>query len=137
MGQITGKDNNRVPTVEECNDAYGGNYMTESEVAEAISNATANFLTLSDFQMAFSTSSGYIKFPNGVMIQAGYGGQHTTDRQSLSFHTPFPTKCIAVVVSGNRDGDGANGYNYVYNVTRYGFEVSFDKSPGYYIAVGY
>lgn len=23
MGQITGKDNNRVPTVEECNDAYG------------------------------------------------------------------------------------------------------------------
>lgn len=30
MGQITGKDNNRVPTVKECNDAYGGNYMTES-----------------------------------------------------------------------------------------------------------
>ena len=25
MGQITGKDNNRVPTVEECNDAFGNN----------------------------------------------------------------------------------------------------------------
>lgn len=23
MGQITGKDNNRVPTVKECNEAYG------------------------------------------------------------------------------------------------------------------
>ena len=50
MGQITGKDNNRVPTVKECNDAYGGNYMTESQVAEAISDATANFLTSSHFQ---------------------------------------------------------------------------------------
>lgn len=57
--------------------------------------------------------------------------------QSLSFYTPFPTKCVAVVVSGERSGDGANGYNYVYNVTRYGFEVSFDNSPGYYIAIGY
>lgn len=27
MGQITGKDNNRVPTVKECNDAYGGNWI--------------------------------------------------------------------------------------------------------------
>lgn len=53
MGQITGKDNNRVPTVKECNDAYGGNYMTESQVAEAISDATANFLTSTDFKMAF------------------------------------------------------------------------------------
>ena len=51
MGQITGKDNNRVPTVKECNDAYGGNYMTESQVAEAISDATANFLTSTDFKM--------------------------------------------------------------------------------------
>lgn len=25
MGQITGKDNNRVPTVKECNDAFGNN----------------------------------------------------------------------------------------------------------------
>lgn len=137
MGQITGKYNNRVPTVEECNDAYGGNYMTESEVAEAISNATANFLTLSDFQMSFGADGGYIKFPNGFMIQAGYGGGYTTDRQSLSFYTPFPLRCVAVVVSGDRSGDGANGFNYVYNVTRYGFEVSFDRSPGYYIAVGY
>lgn len=56
MGQITGKDNNRVPTVKECNDAYGGNYMTESEVAEAISDATANFLTSSDFQMSFGVA---------------------------------------------------------------------------------
>ena len=91
MGQITGKDNNRVPTVEECNDAFGGDYMTESQVNEAISNATANFLSSSDFTMAWGSTSG----------------------------------------------DGANGYNYVYNVTRYGFEVSWDKSPGYYIAVGY
>ena len=29
MGQITGKDNNRVPTVEECNDAFGGDYVTQ------------------------------------------------------------------------------------------------------------
>lgn len=137
MGQITGKDNNRVPTVKECNDAYGGNYMTESQVAEAISDATANFLTSSDFQMSFGAAGGYIKFPNGFMIQAGHGGRQTTDRQSLSFYTPFPTKCVAVVVSGERSGDGANGYNYVYNVTRYGFEVSFDNSSGYYIAIGY
>ena len=137
MGQITGKDNNRVPTVKECNDAYGGNYMTESKVAEAISDATANFLISSDFKMSFGATSGYIKFPNGFMIQAGYGGRYTTDRQSLNFYIPFPTKCVAVVVSGERSQDGANGYNYVYNVTRYGFEVSFDKSPGYYIAIGY
>lgn len=59
MEQITGKDNNRVPTVKECNDAYGGNYMTESEVAEAISDATANFLTSSDFQMSFGAASRF------------------------------------------------------------------------------
>lgn len=137
MGQITDKDNNRVPTVKECNDAYGGNYMTESEVAKAISDATANFLISSDFKMVFGATSGYIKFPNGFMIQAGYGGRYTTDKQSLSFYTPFPARCVAVVVSGERSEGGAHGYNYVYNVTRYGFEVSFDKSPGYYIAVGY
>lgn len=137
MGQITGKNNNRVPTVKECNDAYGGDYMTESQVNEAISNATANFLTSTDFKMAFGSTSGYIKFPNGFMIQAGYGGRYTTDRQSLSFYTPFPTKCVAVVVTGDRSQNGDKGYNYVYNVTRSGFEVSFDKSPGYYIAIGY
>lgn len=97
MGQITGKDNNRVPTVKECNDAYGGNYMTESEVAKAISDATANFLTSSDFQMAFGAADGF-------MIQAGYGGRQTTARQSLSFYTPFQAKCVAVVVSGERSG---------------------------------
>ena len=59
MGQITGKDNNRVPTVKECNDAYGGNYMTESQVAEAISDATANFLTSTDFKMAFNNENSY------------------------------------------------------------------------------
>ena len=96
-----------IPTVKECNDAYGGNYMTESEVAEAISDATANFLTSSDFQMSFGAASGYIKFPNGFMIQAGHGGRQTTDRQSLSFYTPFPTKCVAVVVSG--EGEPGTG----------------------------
>lgn len=133
MGQITGKDNNRVPTVKECNDAYGGNYMTESQVAKAISDA----LTSTDFKMSFGSASGYIKFPNGFMIQAGHGGRETTNRQHLNFYIPFPTKCVAVVVSGERSGDGARGYNYVYNVTRYGFEVSYDNSPGYYIAIGY
>lgn len=49
MGQITGKDNNRVPTVKECNDAYGGNYMTESQVAEAISEQQLTF-NLNRFQ---------------------------------------------------------------------------------------
>lgn len=137
MGQIIGKNNNRVPTVEECNDAFGGDYMTESQVNEAISNATAGFLSSSDFKMAFGSTSGYIKFPNGFMIQAGYGGRNTTDRQYISFYTSFPSRCVAVVTSGNRDGDGANGYNYVYNVSRTGFEVSWDNTPGYYIAVGY
>lgn len=137
MGQIIGKNNNRVPTVEECNDAFGGDYMTESQVNEAISNATAGFLSSSDFKMAFGSTSGYIKFPNGFMIQAGYGGRNTTDRQYISFYTSFPSRCVAVVTNGNRSGDGANGYNYVYNVTRSGFEVSWDNSSGYYIAVGY
>lgn len=137
MGQIIGKNNNRVPTVEECNDAFGGDYMTESQVNEAISNATAGFLSSSDFKMVFGPTSGYIKFPNGFMIQAGYGGRNTTDRQYINFYTSFPSRCVAVVTNGNRSGDGANGYNYVYNVTRSGFEVSWDNSPGYYIAVGY
>lgn len=137
MGQIIGKNNNRVPTVEECNDAFGGDYMTESQVNEAISNATAGFLSSSDFKMAFGSTSGYIKFPNGFMIQAGYGGRDTTGRQYISFYTSFPSRCVAVVTNGNRSEDGANGYNYVYNVTRSGFEVSWDNSPGYYIAVGY
>ena len=137
MGQIIGKNNNRVPTVEECNDAFGGDYMTESQVNEAISNATAGFLSSSDFKMAFGSTSGYIKFPNGFMIQAGYGGRNTTDRQYINFYISFPSRCVAVVTNGDRSGDGANGYNYVYNVTRSGFEVSWDDSPGYYIAVGY
>lgn len=137
MGQIIGKNSNRVPTVEECNDAFGGDYMTESQVNEAISNATAGFLSSSDFKMVFGPTNGYIKFPNGFMIQAGYGGRKTTDRQYINFYTSFPSRCVAVVTSGDRSGDGANGYNYVYNVTRSGFEVSWDDSPGYYIAVGY
>lgn len=137
MGQIIGKNNNRVPTVEECNDAFGGDYMTESQVNEAISNATAGLLASSDFKMSFGSTSGYIKFPNGFMIQAGYGGTNTTDRQYIAFYMPFSSKCVAVVTNGDRSGDGANGYNYVYNVTRSGFEVSWDRSPGYYIAVGY
>lgn len=86
MGQITGKDNNRVPTVKECNDAYGGNYMTESQVAEAISDATANFLTSTDFKMAFGAASGYIKFPNGFMIQAGHGGREPPQSKLVMKH---------------------------------------------------
>lgn len=58
------------------------------------------------------------------------------DKHSISPKV-FPNKCIAVVISGERSGDGANGYNYVWNVTRVGFEASYDKSPGFWMAIGY
>lgn len=129
MGQITGKDNNRVPTVEECNDAFGGDYVTQDDLS--------GFLTTSDILESHGTSQCWVQLPGGLIIQGGYGGTHTTDRQTFYFPRMFPSKCIAVVVSGERAGDGANGYNYVWNVTRSGFEVSYDKAPGYWMAIGY
>lgn len=78
-----------------------------------------------------------VQLPGGLIIQGGYGGTHTTDRQTFHFPKVFPNKCIAVVVTGERSGNGARGYNYVWNVTRIGFEVSYDKSPGFWMAIGY
>lgn len=48
MGQITGKDNNRVPTVEECNDAFGGDYVTQDDLS--------GFLTTSDISESHGIS---------------------------------------------------------------------------------
>lgn len=129
MGQITGKDTNRVPTIQECNDAFGGDYVTQDDLS--------GFLTTSDISESHGTSQCWVQLPGGLIIQGGYGGTHTTDRQTLYFPRMFPNKCIAVVVSGERGGDGANGYNYVWNVTRSGFEVSYDRSPGFWMAIGY
>lgn len=129
MGQITGKDNNRVPTVEECNDAFGGDYVTQDDLS--------GFLTTSDISESHGTSQCWVQLPGGLIIQGGYGGANTTRRQLFYFPKMFPNKCIAVVVSGERSESGANGYNYVCNVTRGGFEVLFDKSPGFWMAIGY
>ena len=129
MGQITGKDNNRVPTVKECNDAFGGDYVTQDDLS--------GFLTTSDISESHGISQCWVQLPGGLIIQGGYGGTNTTSRQTFYFPKVFPSKCIAVVVSGERSGDGANGYNYVWNVTRSGFEASFDKSPGFWMAIGY
>lgn len=129
MGQITGKDNNRVPTVKECNDAFGGDYVTQDDLS--------GFLTTSDISENHALNHCWVQLPGGLIIQGGYGGINTTDRQTLFFPAEFPNKCIAVVVSGHRSGPGANGFNYVWNVTNIGFEVSFDKSPGFWMAIGY
>ena len=129
MGQITGKDTNRVPTIQECNDAFGGDYVTQDDLS--------GFLTTSDISESHGLSQCWVQLPGGLIIQGGYGGTNTTSRQAFYFPKVFPIKCIAVVVSGERSGDGANGYNYVWNVTRSGFEASFDKSPGFWMAIGY
>lgn len=71
------------------------------------------------------------------MIQWGLAGSNTTALQTIYFQTSFPTKCLSVVVSGNRNKNGSNGHNYVYNVTNSSFQVTFDNTPGYYIAIGY
>lgn len=129
MGQITGKDNNRVPTVEECNDAFGGDYVTQDDLS--------GFLTTSDISESHEARQCWVRLPGGLIIQGGYGGAHTTSRQTFYFPKVFPNKCIAVVISGERREDGANGYNYVWSVTKAGFEALFDKSPGFWMAIGY
>lgn len=129
MGQITGKDNNRVPTVEECNNAFGGDYVTQDDLS--------GFLTTSDISESHGINQCWVQLPGGLIIQGGYGGRNTTDRQTFYFPKVFPVKCIAVVVSGDRSQSGANGFNYVWNVTRSGFEVSYDKSPGFWMAIGF
>lgn len=77
MGQITGKDNNRVPTVEECNDAFGGDYVTQDDLSR--------FLTTSDILESHGTGQCWVQLPGGLIIQGGYGGIHTTSRQTFYF----------------------------------------------------
>lgn len=129
MGQITGEYTNRVPTIQECNDAFGGDYVTQDDLS--------GFLTTSDISESHGISQCWVQLPGGLIIQGGYGGTHTTSRQAFYFPKMFPSKCIAVVVSSERSESGANGYNHVWNVTRSGFEASFDKSPGFWMAIGY
>lgn len=58
-------------------------------------------------------------------------------RGTAEFYTPFPSSCVSVVISGIREGKGADGHNYVYNVRRTGFEYQVDNCEAYFVAIGY
>lgn len=61
MGQITGKDNNRVPTVEECNDAFGGDYVTQDDLS--------GFLTTSDISESHGISQCWVQLPGHLYTE--------------------------------------------------------------------
>lgn len=86
------------------NHNHDGSYITKGGSNNNVVLGAGGYKALSDFTLnsnwaASKDSSGYVKFPNGFIIQWGeaYVGANSTGRKS--FPIAFPTACISVQVT--------------------------------------
>lgn len=86
------------------NHNHDGSYITKGGSNDNVVLGAGGYRALSDFTLnsnwaAFKNVSGYVKFPNGFIIQWGeaYVGANSTGYKY--FPIPFPTACISVQVT--------------------------------------
>lgn len=86
------------------NHNHDGSYITKGGSNNNVVLGAGGYRALSDFTLnsnwaASKDTSGYVKFPNGFIIQWGeaYIGANSTDYKS--FPIAFPTACISVQVT--------------------------------------
>jgi hypothetical protein len=82
-----------------------------------------------------TTTSNYQKLADGSIIQWGHL-YDTTDPKQITFPVTFAS-APSVTCATYRNGPGASGTNYVYNLTTSGASLVLDEARGYWIAVGY
>lgn len=89
--------------------------------------------TLAAFANSLGTS-GYQKFPGGLILQ--WGTCPSSAGATVTFSTPFLTACLGVVavVTGSAAGYARVG---TYNTTNFSWNPGNAASPGLYLAYGY
>lgn len=85
---------------------------------------------------------GWIKFPNGLIMQWGKwtapNGPWTSPAPTVTFPIPFPHHCISVIRDNDNTQYGNVGINYsILHVSNTGFSFHTDWYYGHYIAIGY
>lgn len=124
--------------------------LTAGDLGALISTGTG-FSTTHSATTPQPSSSGYLKFGSNwgnIIIQWGStGNAETTADQTLTFATPFPSACFAVipVATWSSDGDYATSGCTNFNTTRFGFSVHPNRRTDssitpigiMYIAVGF
>jgi len=80
-------------------------YMTPLRVAQAIAalGASRSWVETTFYPRSFwassASASGYVKFPNGIIIQWGLSPSGTSVGVSVTFPIAFPNACLVVVTS--------------------------------------
>ena len=132
------------------NDLESGTSGDLSNLTTRVTNLEKNKLSISSFEnqiqnvfnggsVAYNNiSSEYTLQIRDVYIKYGRLKEHDDgSRGTATFNRAFPNGIRSVVISGIRDGKGADGHNYVYNASRTGFDYQVDNCEAFFIAVGY
>lgn len=88
------------------NHNHDGSYITKGGSDSNVVLGAGGYRALSDFTLnsnwaASKDASGYVKFPNGFIIQWGEAYVGANSRGQKSFPIAFPTACISVQVTHN------------------------------------
>lgn len=70
---------------------------------------------------SFASGDGWMKYPNGKILQYGYVPLGSTTH--VDFPIPFPSKCSSIVCGGGHSNSSAVAVQNFYNVTTSGFDV--------------
>lgn len=86
------------------NHNHDGSYITKGGSNNNVVLGAGGYRALSDFTLnsnwaAFKDVSGYVKFPNGFIIQWGEAYIRANSTRYKSFPIAFPTACISVQVT--------------------------------------
>lgn len=132
------------------NDLESGTSGDLSSLTTRVTNLEKNKLSISSFEdqienvfnggsVAYNNiSSEYTLRVRDIYIKYGRLKSHDSDsRGTATFNRAFPNGIRSVVISGIRDGKGADGHNYVYNASRTGFDYQVDNCEAFFVAVGY
>ena len=101
-------------------------------VSDGTNWTSASISTIASFANSIG-SSGYQKFPGGLMIQWGTFTSNTDTYQTVSFPTTFPNACYSVIVS-------LASFNAItFTTSSFSFDRNSDISgsvAAYWIAIG-
>lgn len=132
------------------NDLESGTSGDLSSLTTRVTNLEKNKLSISSFEDQIENvfNGGQVAYNNilseytlrvrDIYIKYGRLKSHDSDsRGTATFNRSFPNGIRSVVISGIRDGKGADGHNYVYNASRTGFDYQVDNCEAFFVAVGY
>lgn len=118
---------------------------TQPQPTQNISSGQATILNNFAFlaNTAGNSTTGYYKFPNGLIMQWGSILNVTSGNQSQNFPTTFPNNCFNVQLTASNDSSGTKwislnqmGVGGAFTKILFNYRVSTAGQDLYWFAIG-